>query len=116
MSRKVCREADLALSEEYKLRAWVRASARKQIYFRLCESVKIQLQTITSSEPQDESIHIALTAAIREDSTFEAHVRKRGGTFLTDATNWPKLHHAGASTVHQAFLDAMDANEWQLTL
>ena len=55
---------------------------------------------------------IVLMAALREDGSFSAHLRKKGGAFLTEQDHWPKLYRAGAAMVFQEYLDAIEEGAW----
>jgi hypothetical protein len=114
MARRVCRGADKALSNEYKLGGWVAQTARRrEIYFAWCDGLLEQLEMVSEgSAPEDESVIIGLMATLREDGSFSAYLHKRGGTYLTDDKHWPRLYRAGAATIFQEYLNAVEEGAW----
>jgi hypothetical protein len=88
MARRIVRDADRVLRDEYKLDGWVsKVEERRRNYFGWCERTLEQLSQVAGGEPSDESVVIAIMAALREDDSFSAHIAKKGGAFLVETDN-----------------------------
>ena len=49
---------------------------------------------------------------LRADDSFEVHLDGKGGTFLTEDDNWLKLYRAGAATILEEYLSALEYGAW----
>ncbi len=111
--RRVLREADQSLSEQFKLEAWLNKSpGRCQIYFEWCDSATEYLSRLAGTAPRDQALIQTVMAALAEDDFFAQQLRRRGDTFLHEESNWLKLYRAGAATIYQAYLDAVEQGTW----
>lgn len=116
MARWVVREADRALRDEYRMVGWVsKVEERRKRYFGWCDRLRSELQAVAGSEPRDESIVIAIMAALRDDDAFSTLLAKKGGTFLAEEDNWAKLYRAGAATIYHEYLVAVEKHEWPVS-
>lgn len=106
--------ADEALCDEYRLGGWVREPAtRREFYFAWCDRSARELRQLTGgAKPKAESLVWTLVAALGEDESFAAHVRQRGGVFLTDDRNWDKLYRAAAATILEQYLSEVEKGAW----
>jgi hypothetical protein len=114
MARRVCSRADEALCAQFKLRGWVhRTEGRRELYFAWCDHARRELRLLAGgSLAKDSSVVQTLIAALGEDESFAGYVRARGGSFLTDDGNWDRLFRAGAATILEEYLEAVDKGRW----
>jgi hypothetical protein len=114
MARHVCSRADEALRDQFKLRGWVqRTKRRRESYFAWCDHARRELRLLAGGLPaKDSSVVRTLIAALGEDESFAGYVRARGGSFLTDDGNWDRLFRAGAATILEEYLEAVDEGRW----
>ena len=113
MTRRLGTRADEELRERFKLADWIhKIQTRRELYFRHCDRAAEDLKLFAQAQPKDESIVLMLMAAVSEDDSFAAHVRKRRGSFLTEDENWDKLYRAAATAILQEHRDAVENERW----
>jgi hypothetical protein len=114
MARRVCSRADQALRDEFRLANWVSTPmVRRMLYFGWCERATGQLRLLNGGNPpKDESVVLTLMPALAEDESFASYVSRRRGSFLTDDANWDKVYRAGAATILEEYLDAVENGRW----
>jgi hypothetical protein len=116
MARAICREADRALRDAYRLERWIaKVPTRTRCYFSWCDRIIGQLRELSGADPRDDSVVIALQAALQEDPSFANHVHRIGGTFLSDGDNWSDLYRAAGATIYEAYLNAAEEGQWPET-
>jgi hypothetical protein len=114
MPPRVCSRGEEVLRDQFRLAGWVqKPRSRREQYFAWCDRATRDLRVLSGGiSPRHESIVITLVAALGEDESFAGHAQRRGGTFLTEDGNWDKLHRAGAATILEEYLDAVEQGKW----
>lgn len=114
MARRVCSRGDEALRDQFRLPRWVhKPKARRELYFAWCDRAERELRLLNGgAQPKDESMVLMLVAALTEDESFAGYVRRRSGSFLIEDGNWDKLYRAGAATILEEYLVAVEDGGW----
>jgi len=115
MARRILKEGDRALRDEYKLKKWAtEPEKRRGVYFRFCDSILATFADLDDPEPlTDDGVVQILGEAVMKDGSFESHVYDEGGEeFLADGENWVGLYRAGAAVIFREYLVAVEKQEW----